>query len=149
MLSKLSIFILFFTISLFPHKIVYTDITEKIYKKNEIQYTIKAKTKVENFKKDVKSLFLNRKKYVSQNFYYKDGLILNEKYNIRFKRMFIYGQNIYIKSAKGSFYKYTFRAKKVVVYRDRIVFSHIFFKSSTKRGSKLKFIYYFDKKSEI
>ena len=149
MLSKLSIFILLFTLSLFPNKIVYTDINEKIYKKNELQYTIKAKIKVENFKKDVKVLFFNRKKYVSQNFYYKDGLISNEKYNISFKRMFIYGQNIYIDNAKGSFFKYTFRAKKVVVYRDKIVFSHIFFKSSTKKGSKLNFTYYFYKKNEF
>jgi len=145
---RTSIFLLF-TLPIFSTNIIFSNIKEEIYRNNKFQYRIQAQKKVEKFKKDTKVLFFNRKKYVSENFYYEYGSVVNSRYNIKFKRMFIYGQNIYMQEVKGSFFKYTFKAKSVVVYRDRMVFSHIFFKSAHKKGSKLKFIYYFNKKNEI
>lgn len=140
---------LFIPFPLLSTSMIFTNINESIYQENKFQYEIQAKIKVENFKKDVKLLFFNRKKYVSENFYYENGSVMNTKYDISFKRMFVYGQNIYLNQVRGSFFKYTFHAKNAVIYKDKIVFSHIFFKTSHKQGSRLNFIYFFNKKNEI
>jgi len=142
---------LFFLLSvqLFSTNIIYTNITETIFKNNRLYLTIKAHKKVENIEKDRATLFLNRKKYMAENFYYENGSVRDKVYAIAFKRMFIYGQNIYMIQVEGAFFKYTFRAKSATVYKNRIEFSNLFFESKNKKGSRLKFIYYFDKKNEI
>lgn len=140
---------LFFNTQLFATNITYTNFTENIYKKNRLYLTIKAQKKVENIKKDTKTLFFNRKKYISDNFYYEHGSVHHKAYDIGFKRMFIYAQNIYITEAKGVFGQYHFRAKRVTVYKERIEFLNLFFQSKDKKGSRLKFVYYFDKRNEI
>ena len=142
-------FFLFFSNSLFATQIVYSEITEDVYQNNKLTITIKAHKKIENIEQDISTLFLNRKQYASKHYYYKQGSLSHSIYKISFNRMFIYGKNIYMSEVTGSFFKYTFHAEKAVIYKNRIVFSHIFFKSSDKRGSRLKFIYYFDKNNEI
>ena len=147
---KLKFFILLvFSMPLFPTNITYSNLTETTFKKNESSLTIKAQKKVENIKKDVRTLFFNHKKYVSDNFYYEKGSVSHENYDVNFQRMFRYAQNLYLTKAQGSFFNTTFRAKSMVIYKDKIVFKHIFFESKYKRGSRLKFTYYFAKKNKM
>ena len=145
----INIIIIFFTPQLFATNIIYTNLTESIFKNNKLQLTIKAQKKVEHIKKDATMLFLNRKKYVAENFYYEHGSVANKEYDIGFKRMFIYGQNIYMTQVQGDFFKYHFRAKKATIYKDRIEFTSLVFASKNQKGSRLKFVYYFAKQNEI
>lgn len=140
---------LFFNTQLLATNITYTNFTENIYKNNRLYLTIKAHKKVENIKKDAKTLFFNRKKYIADNFYYKDGSVNTKEYKIHFKRMFIYAQNMYMTQTHGVFGQYSFRAKRVTVYKNRIEFLNLFFQSKDKKGSRLKFVYYFDKRNKI
>jgi len=146
---KIFLFLSLFTSHTMATKIIYSDISEELYHNNSLYVTIKAHTKIDNIEEDISTLFLNRKKYISKHFYYENGFISHSMYQIYFNRMFIYGKNIYMNEVEGRFFKYKFHAKKAVIYRDRIFFSHIFFESKNKKGSRLKFIYYFDKKNEI
>ena len=138
---RVSIF-LFFTLSLFSHNIIFTNISEDIYKKNKFKYTITAHKKVENYKKDIKTLFFNRKKYVADNFFYEKGSVVTQTYDIKFNRMFIYAGIIYMSNVKGKVGEYRFNAQKATIYSDTIKFSRFRFQKGVRRGSKRNFIFY-------
>ena len=133
---------LLFTLSLYSHNIVFTNISEDIYKKNKFKYTITAQKKVENYRKDVKMLFFNRKKYVADNFYYEKGSIKTKRYNIGFERMFIYANKVYLFKVKGKVGEYQFTAKKATIESSKIKFLSFRFQKGKRRGSKRNFVFY-------
>ncbi|MBD3794117.1 MAG: hypothetical protein IE879_07720 [Sulfuricurvum sp.] len=129
-----------FIIPLHADQITYTNLTETIYKKNQHWITIQAEKKVDNFNDSVIKAFFNRKNYMRDNFYYENGILQFQNYQISFKYLFIYANTIYLTEASGELETdYSFRAKEAIIYPNYIEFKKFRYQKGKKHGSKIRF----------
>jgi len=139
----LKLFFTFFLSSLWlfsTTKVSFENITQCTYTQNGSSPKIVARQKVENYNTKA-TVFLKRKEFVAENFYYFDGSIQSLRYEIRFEKMFIYGKNYYLQNPSGKIDNYEFKAESMVIYPQRVKFENFAFRLGNRRGFKLKFLY--------
>jgi len=148
---KSTLYLLFFTSFLLSDgvKLTFTNAQETIFSKNSSTMRITSATKIENFSKDIAKGLFKRKAYFEDNFYYLNGAIETKRYHANFKKMYIYAKVIYITDGEVFIDEYVLMSEKIMIHKDKIIFGRLKYHSHAHRGSKIKYIYYLNKKNRL